>query len=455
MKPVLTAEEYRRVDKAYTGDLIAAMDRAGHAVALAAARRGAGYGSRIAVLAGPGNNGGDGYVAARYLKARGAFVTVYALAEPKTREARDAASKSTLAGVPVVPLDRVTEADIVIDALFGGGARRGLPNQVLAWMDTTAPVVAVDYPTGLDADTGEVHERAFRAVETVTFGLLKTGHVRGDGPEHCGHVTVADIGIQGGKPSMFIAERDDAPRPPRKRNAHKWSAGTVLVLAGSPGLVGASILAARSALGFGVGTVYIGTSRVDEIQRIASEIPAVTLEDAANRLERFDVVVAGPGLAEEDAELVEPVLAGATRVVLDAGGLTPETLAVAKKSGGDVVVTPHDGEFSGIAGVGPGTYAVRSLAAREGIVVLRKGSPTMISDGGLPVLVTTGGPELATIGTGDVLAGMIGALWARGLEPGEAAISAAYWHGVAGRELARHQTVTADVLSDYISAFAW
>ncbi len=220
-------------------------------------------------------------------------------------------------------------------------------------------------------------------------------------------------------------------------------------------MVGASILAARSALGFGAGTVYIGTSRVEEIQRIAPEIPAVTLEDAADRLDRFDVVVAGPGLAVVDAELVEPLLAGATRVVLDAGGLIADTLAAAKKGGGDVVATPHDGEFSGIAGVGPGTYAVRALAAREGIVVLRKGSPTMISDGGLPVLVTSGGAELATIGTGDVLAGMIAALWARGLQPGEAAISAAYWHGVAGRELARHQTVTANVLSDYISAFAW
>ncbi len=283
-------------------------------------------------------------------------------------------------------LGEVAEADVVIDALFGGRARRRLPNEILAWKGTTASVIAVDYPTGLDADTGEVHEQAFRAVETVTFGSLKTGHVRGDGPEHCGQVTVADIGIHGGKPSMFIAEEHDAQRPSRPRSAHKWSAGAVLVLGGSPGLVGASILAARSALSFGAGTVYIGSARVDEIQRIAPEIPAVTLEDAAARLDRFDVVVAGPGLAEDDAGLVQPVLAGAAGVVLDAGGLTPETLAAAKKGGGDVVVTPHDGEFSRIAGVGPGTYAVRSLAAREGIVVLRKGSPTMVSDGGLPVL---------------------------------------------------------------------
>ncbi|MFP4554954.1 MAG: NAD(P)H-hydrate dehydratase, partial [Actinomycetota bacterium] len=440
MKPVVTAEEYRRVDRAYEGDLIRAMDRAGHAVSVAAARRGAGYGTSVAVLAGPGNNGGDGYVAARYLKARGADVRIHALTEPKTTEAQDAATKSASAGVPVVPLGDVTAADVVIDALFGGGARRGLPDEVVAWMDTVAPVMAVDYPTGLDPDTGSVTDRAFRVVETVTFGSLKTGHVLKDGPDHCGDITVVDIGIHGGEPSLYVAEKQDARRPPRARKVHKWSAGAVLVLGGSPGLLGASVLAARAALGFGAGTVYIGTARLDEIQQVAPEIPAISVEDAADRLDRFDVVVAGPGLAEEDAELVEPVLADATRAVLDAGGLTPRALAAAKKGGGDVVVTPHDGEFSGIAGVGPGTYAVRALAVREGIVVLRKGSPTMISDGGLPVLVNTGGPELATIGTGDVLAGMIAALWARGLQPGEAAISAAYWHGVAGRELARHQT---------------
>jgi hydroxyethylthiazole kinase-like uncharacterized protein yjeF len=454
MKNVLTADEYRRVDKAYPGDLVQAMDRAGHAVALAAARAGAGYGKRVIVLAGPGNNGGDGYVTARYLRTRGAFVTVHALAEPKTVEARDAASKATSSGVPVVPLGPPVNADLVIDALVGGGARRGLPDPVESWMATSAPVIAVDYPTGLDPDTGKVHHEAFRAVETVTFGSLKTGHVRADGPEHCGTLTVADIGIHGGDPSMYIAEERDAPRPRRRRTAHKWSAGAVLVLGGSTGLVGASMLAGRAALSFGAGTVYLATSRVDQVQQIAPELPALTLEQAADRLGRFDVVIAGPGLGPVDAGDVRPILARADRVVLDAGGLTPDTLAAAKRNG-EVVVTPHDGEFARLAGVEPGTYASRAFARREGVVVVRKGNPTMVSNGGLPVLVTTGGPELASIGTGDVLAGMLGALWARGLGPMEAAISAAYWHGVAAATLSSHETVTADVLADYISGFAW
>jgi hydroxyethylthiazole kinase-like uncharacterized protein yjeF len=455
MKPVLTAEEYRRVDQAYPGDLIQAMDRAGHAVALAAVRTGATYGSRVVVVAGPGNNGGDGYVAARYLKQRGAYVTVHALTEPKTTEARDAAHKATSAGVAFAELGRVVHADVVIDALFGGGIRGGLPGPVLEWMATTAPVVAVDYPTGLDPDTGKVEEGAFRATETVTFSTLKTGHVLGSGPDHCGAVTVADIGIHGGEPSLFVAEKADARRPARERTAHKWSAGAVLILGGSVGLIGASILAGRSALNFGAGTVYVASPRVDLVQQIAPELPSLTLEEAADQLKRFDVVVAGPGLAESDAGSVRPLLEQAGRIVLDAGGLTPTTLRAAKTGDGEVVVTPHDAEFIRVAGVGAGTFAVRSFASREGITVLRKGNPTMISDGSPPVLVTTGGPELASIGTGDVLAGMIAALWARGLNQVEAAVSAAYWHGRAGAELAANETVTADILADYISVHAW
>lgn len=455
MKRVLTAEEYRRVDKAYGGDLIQAMDKAGHAVALAAARAGATYGKRVTVLAGPGNNGGDGYVAARYLKDRGAHVTVYALAKPKTREAEDAAHKAASAGVPIVELGEVTDTDVVIDALFGGGARRGLPESVIAWMAATAPVVAVDYPTGLDSDTGKVEDHAFHATETVTFSTLKSGHVLGSGPDHCGSVTVIDIGIHGGEPSMFVAEEADALRPPRDRKAHKWSAGAVLIMGGSPGLIGALVLAGRAALNFGAGTVYVASPRVDLVQQIAPELPSLSLDDVVDQLKRFDVVVAGPGLAETHAGSMRPILEKAERVVLDAGGLTPASLEAARAGGAEVVVTPHDAEFIRVAGVEAGTYAIRSFASREGITVLRKGNPTMVSDGGLPVLVTTGGPELASIGTGDVLAGMIAALWARGLDPTTAAVSAAYWHGRAGAGLAQDRTVTADVLADHISVHAW
>ncbi len=455
MRPLLTAAEYRRVDEAYPGDMSVAMDRAGHAVALAAVRQGAGYGKRVVVLAGPGNNGGDGYVAARYLRSRGAHVEVHALASPATELAKAAATAARDCGVVVRDLEEPVSADLIIDAVFGGGGRPGASASLLAWMDTPDPVVAVDYPTGLDPDTGEVTEKAFHAIETVTFGTMKTGHVRGRGPDHCGTVTVADIGINGGAPSMYIAEESDALRPPRRRTVHKWSAGAVLVVGGSTGLVGASILAGRSALGFGAGTVYLASKDLDRVQRSAPDLPAYDLERALDQLDRFDVVVAGPGLASDDAESVRPLLAKARRVVLDAGGLTPQLLEASKDGGGEVVLTPHDGEFAGVAGTSPGVYSIRSFATREGVVVLRKGNPTMISDGGLPILVTSGGPELASIGTGDVLAGMIGALWARGLSPVQSAISGAYWHGVAAADLARTGTVTALRLAGHVGRFAW
>ena len=455
MKPVVTASEYRRVDKSYRGDLIAAMDRAGYAVHLAAVRAGAEYGKRVIFLAGPGNNGGDGYVAARYLKDRGVHVEVNAFAEPSTPEARDAHAKAVTAGVRIGSMGDVVECDVMVDALFGGGVRAGMPDVITAWMAVEAPVVAVDFPTGLDPDTGIVADHAFHAVETATFGSIKTGHVLGEGPDHCGQVTVADIGIHGGEPSMFIAEETDAPRPGRPRKAHKWSAGSVLVLGGSSGIVGAAVFAGRSALTFGAGSVQIASPQVDMVQQLAPELPSLTIEHAEEILDRFDVVVAGPGLAGDDAAGVRAILAKAERVVLDAGALMPATLDAAIEGGAEVVVTPHDGEFQRLTGAKAGTFAIRSLALRRGVVVLRKGNPTMITDGGLPILVTTGGPELASIGTGDVLAGMVGALWSRGLSGVEAAVSAAYWHGRAAADLAEHETVTADVLVDYISTYAW
>ena len=455
MKPILTAEEYRRVDQAYTGNLDQAMDRAGFAVAVSAARLGAAYGRRVVVLAGPGNNGGDGYVAARYLKRRGAAVEIHALTEPRTTEAIHAAALAKQQRVSVRPLAAVTDADLVIDALFGGGGRGGLAREVLAWMDTPAPVLAVDYPTGIDPSSGNVDERAFRAVETVTFGALKTGHVRGEGPEHCGVVTVADIGIEGGEPSMWLAEESDAPRPGRHRRTHKWSAGAVLVAGGSTGMVGAAVLAARSALHFGAGSVAVSSPRADLVTAAAPELLTMAVEEAEARLDRFDVVIAGPGLSEEDREAVIPIVGKAHRVLLDAGGLDPVMVDAAAEGGADVVVTPHAAEFERVAGVGGGAFSVRAYAGKKGVVVLLKGNPTLISDGSEPILVRTGGPELASIGTGDVLSGMVGALWARGLEPRTAAVSGAYWHGVAGADLASTTTLTSDALARHVGRFAW
>jgi hydroxyethylthiazole kinase-like uncharacterized protein yjeF len=172
-------------------------------------------------------------------------------------------------------------------------------------------------------------------------------------------------------------------------------------------------------------------------------------------LDRFDVSIIGPGLADADVAASLPLVAKSSRLVLDAGALRPDVIEAATSDDAEVVVTPHAREFERIAGIGPGTYSIRAYAQRAGVVVVRKGNPTMITDGGLPILVLTGGPELATIGTGDVLAGMIGALWARGLRGIDAAVSAAYWHGRAASDLASLRSVTADELAERIGAFAW
>lgn len=455
VKPVLTASEYRRVDKAYEGDLSVAMERAGLAVALAASRRGAGYGARVVVLAGPGNNGGDGYVAARRLAARGVAVSVQRLGEPRTDEAIHAARGAASAGVRITKMGDPFACDLVIDAVFGGGVRGDVPEVVSKWSAADIPVVAVDFPTGLDPDTGIAKEDAFRAVETVTFGSLKTGHILSDGPGLCGLVTVADIGIEGGSPSLWIAEEADAPRPARPRTAHKWSAGSVLVAGGSDGMVGAAVLAARAALSFGAGSVYVTSPNPGRAHLAAPQVPSIPIEDAMSRLARFDVLVAGPGLAEGDLGPVADLVTASPRTVLDAGALRPELVEAAKAGNGGVVVTPHAGEFKNLAGVGPGKFSTRSYARRNDVVLLAKGSPTVVTDGGTPVLVTTGTQALASIGTGDVLAGMIGALWARGLDPMAAAISAAYWHGVAGAEISTSRTLTANMLADEVGRWAW
>lgn len=254
---------------------------------------------------------------------------------------------------------------------------------------------------------------------------------------------------------MLVAEEEDAPLPQRRRRSHKWSAGSVLVVGGSPGMIGASVFAGRAALSFGAGSVYLAADDSNRLQAIAPDVPVMTLDDARDDIRRFDVVLAGPGLAPADISVTLPLLQAAENLVLDAGALRPDVLEAVVDSDVQIVVTPHDAEFTRLSGTKPGTFSVRSFARANGITVVRKGSPTMVTDGSAPVLIRTGGPELASIGTGDVLAGMIAALWSRGLDGFRAAISGSFWHGRAGRSLSRRRTVTARGLVAEIGRFAW
>jgi len=469
MKIVITPEESARLDATAPDPVETLMERAGLAVALAAVAMGASYGSRVVVLAGPGNNGGDGYVAARYLIQRGVAVEVHALASPKSPAAAEAHLAAVEAGVQVRDLGDPVQADLVIDALFGAGFRGGLPEKATAWTATEAPVLAVDIPSGLDATTGQAAGPVFGADCTVTFHARKVGHLIGRGPDLAGRIEVADIGLVGGEGEFLLCEEPDAPRPVRDHDAHKWSSGSVVVVGGSAGLTGAAYLAARSALKGGAGAVTIAcpaalqpiyAGMAAEIMTAGigtgtwfspADVPAVLLASA-----RYDVMALGPGLGTGQEGFVAGLMEGwEGRLVIDADGINamagPEALA---KRSFPTLVTPHVGEFRRLTGEEANYRSSRVLASTTGTVVLLKGSPTFVAGDQLWA-VTSGGAELATIGTGDVLTGLAAALWARGLDPETAARSAAYWHGRAGAAASGRGTLTAEVLATEVGRFAW
>ena len=462
MRPVLTAEQSRRQDAIALVDPRTLLDRAGLAVALQAAALGAGYGCRVAVLAGPGNNGGDGYVAARYLAGRGAAVDVYPLTAPRTDPAWWAYRLAENEGVAVRDWNDPRPADLVIDALFGARFRGTLPD-LSPWREVPA-CLAVDVPSGLDATTGEAADGALAADATVTFHGYRVGHLVGSGPDFCGEVMVADIGLPDVEPEMWLCEQEDAPLPVRSRTGHKWSAGSVLVVGGSDGLDGAATLTARAALRAGAGAVMIACPpKVEEkvrspeiMTRAIGESRSFSEADLPQVLalaDRFDVVIVGPGLGSADdlGGFVKGFLQGCDGpVVADADALNaldgPESLV----REGETVITPHAGEFFRLTGRVASYQEAVALADSTGVTVLLKGAPTFVM-GTERWVVNSGGPELSTIGTGDVLAGMIGAFQAAGLDGPAATRSGAYWHGRAAADLQRTRTVTADLLVDQLA----
>ncbi len=468
MRLVISPEESNRLDAASEEPVETLMERAGYGVALAAAEMGIGYGSRVVVLAGKGNNGGDGYVAARYLAKRGADVVVHALGYPRGdySPARIAGIRAVAAGVRVVRLGEPQPADLVIDALFGVGFRGELPPSVVPWLDHDSAVIAVDVPSGLEAATGESSGEVFSADVTVTFHALKPGHLLGEGPERCGIVEVVDIGLRGGDPEFRVCEIEDAPVPTRKRTAHKWSVGSVAVVGSSRGMAGAGVLAAGTALRAGAGSAAVvcpGTMQ----HQVAAMSPGLltkgigdgdrfTKDDAEAVLEytdRFDVVVLGPGLGPDDGLSKEITARRTGKLLIDADGLNNlGGLGPLADRDHPTVITPHAGEFKRLTGEDASYQEAMSVPDETGAVVLLKGNPTFVL-GAEQWAVTTGGPELATIGTGDVLAGVVSALWAGGLDGETAARSGAFWHGVAGADLASRRTVTATELSITIGEF--
>lgn len=471
MDPILSVAEMRRVDDETTADIDRLMDAAGYGVAITAAKMGAGYATRVHVIAGRGNNGGDGYVAARYLARRGATVTVHHVGEP---DIGTAAHRALLAAVPVgvtvSPIGSPEPGDLLIDAFVGTGFRGELPQEVAAWTHVEYPILAVDVPSGIDGDTGYAAGSVFRAARTATFHMYKTGHFMGDGPDLCGEVDLYDIGLEGGKPAMYRMTRSDVELQHRTRTAHKWSAGSVATIGGELGLTGAALFVARGAIATGAGASVLFTTAATApiYAATAPDIPTMQASETSSwrdhasevlsLLDRFDVLVIGPGLEPAPTEFVELLLEGFDgAVIIDAGALNALTgLQVLADRSAATVLTPHAGEFRRLTGIEPDPDAVRWLADETGAVVLMKGAPTLVvSD--QTVVVDTGGRELATIGTGDVLAGMIGALLSGGIDAPTATASAAYLHGVAGAQVASTNTVTPLRLLDEVASVvaAW
>jgi NAD(P)H-hydrate epimerase len=285
MDPIVSVDEMRRIDAETTADVDRLMDAAGNGVALSAASMGIGYGSRVHVLAGHGNNGGDGYVAARYLSRRGATVTVHHLGLPDEGTPGYRAMTSAVStGVRVVEMGQPEPCDLVIDAFVGTGFRGDLPQEVAAWTRADGPVLAVDVPSGIDGDTGSAQGAVFAAERTATFHMYKTGHFLGQGPDLCGDIDLYDIGLEGGDPGMYRMTAADVTVPSRGRSTHKWSAGAVATIGGVPGLTGAALFAARGAIAAGAGASVLFTTAAtsSEYAAAAPDIPQMQASETAS-----------------------------------------------------------------------------------------------------------------------------------------------------------------------------
>ena len=442
------------------------MENAGKAVAQAVSGRQS-AGGRVVVLAGPGNNGGDGFVAARLLAERGYAVTVLLIgALDKLKGDAAAAAKAWGRGVAAAKPDELAGADIIIDALFGAGLDRPVSGLAHAMIEAVngqaAPVVAVDLPSGINGTSGVVMGAAIKAQQTVTFFRKKPGHLLMPGRAYCGKVSVAPIGIPATvleriRPLTFenVPElwRDKFSMP--RAQGHKYDRGHAVVVSGPSWSTGAARLAARGALRAGAGLVTIASPREALAVNAATNLAIMVRPvDGAAELVRFladprlNALAIGPGLGVGDAacELVLAALSGERAVVLDADAITsfaksPQRLAAAVKARGEraTILTPHEGEFSRYfhaldadTKVGSKLERARCAAERIGAVIVLKGPDTVVAGPDGRASIAANAPAfLATAGAGDVLTGITGGLLAQGMPAFEAASAAIWLHGEA------------------------
>ncbi|MDD3718672.1 MAG: NAD(P)H-hydrate dehydratase [Actinomycetota bacterium] len=454
-------------------------------------------GKTIYVVAAKGNNGGDGFVAARYLASWGAKVKVYLLGREDELSAAAAANHrrfvaegGEVAGAAPGLAGDMWGPDLVIDAIFGTGFHGAAEGEFAAAIEAInasgAPVLAVDVPSGVDAETGGVAGPAVRAVRTVTFAWPKAGLYLFPGAELTGDIVVVDIGIPARllqdvvESEMFTIEAGMVAEllPRRGLDAHKGSSGRVLVVAGSVGLTGAAALCSRAAMRSGAGVVTLAVPaslnpvmevKLTEVMTIplpdagAGYIAAEALDIVLDKLEDYDVLAIGPGVGTATAtcEVVEGLLRRARKpVVLDADGINcaaPRADFLSAREAA-TVITPHPGELGRLLGRRAGDIqssrmaSAAEAAGRFGCTTVLKGANTLVaSPDGRIYVNTLALPSLATAGSGDVLTGCTAALCAQGLEPLHAALCGVFIHGKAA-ELAAHMVgplgmVAGDIIS--------
>ncbi len=484
---LLTAAEMAAMDRQASGQYaipsLVLMENAGRAVAIVAARAAGGLrGREVVVFCGKGNNGGDGLVAARHLLRAGAHPGVFIIGsfQDLKKDARKNLDMATRAGVKVRSLSdtRALEAvagelrrsTFVIDALFGTGFNppaRGFYEEVISFINgLDLPTLAVDIPSGLSADHGRLEGAAVTADHTVTFGLPKVGQFLYPAAAKYGRLILADIGFPAAlEEKISASHRLVTPRyassllSPRPPDSHKGRFGHLLILAGSRGMVGAALLAARGGLRTGAGLVTVALpeslapSSLDGLpEAMILPLPETTRGTPAERaleviLEQIpgkQAMVIGPGLSRHKSttRLVRELITHVkVPLVVDADGLNAlaDNPSILLESVSDIVATPHPGELGRLLGLDAAQIqeqrieVARSFSKKYGLLVVLKGARTVVaSPSGQVSINTTGNAGMAAGGMGDVLTGAIGALIAQGHSPREAAVLGAYLHGRAG-----------------------
>jgi hydroxyethylthiazole kinase-like uncharacterized protein yjeF len=436
--PIYLTEQIRRVEASAGDASPPLMERAGAAAADLAARIASERTKDVLVLAGPGNNGGDARVVAERLEAR--FFRVSVVGRPEELPDR--------------------KWGLVVDGLFGIGLARDIDGPYARLVEyanrQSCPVLALDVPSGIDADTGRVLGRAVRATHTITFIALKPGLLTLDGPDHAGEITVADLGLAAElSPSAWVASpalfREAMKRRPR--NFHKGHAGSLGVLGGASGMTGAALLAGRAALKLGAGRVYVGL--LDEHEYVDPRYPELMIRHVDDALGLdLDAMVVGPGLG--DSERAETVLGAALAsdipCVLDADALNllsenPDFRKACAHRTAETLVTPHPAEAARLLGSSVAVVqqdrvkAARMIAENlKAHVVLKGNGSILVARDGHWFINASGNPGMASAGMGDVLSGMLGALLAQRYTGESSLVLGTHLHGAAADELVRAGT---------------